>query len=114
MDRCWRERASGDYRGRQNRPMGMRGMPAKREAGGIGFMKHWEAKDKSRWCSCSFRTEKAEHWRRFIFPAAAFTPWHKSILASVPDLGYEVHVIVLEFLFWYWRLRIAYGKRRYL
>lgn len=53
---------------------------------------------------------KANHWPRYIFPWLAFTPWHKSVLAS---FGGNVSMSMrVEAGWWIWRVSMAIGQSR--
>ena len=53
------------------------------------------------------------HWNRYILPFMAWTPWHKSILGSIPNET-ESYFTVLEFGWWFYRYRFAIGKKTML
>lgn len=47
-------------------------------------------------------------FEKFILPWLSFTPWHKSILASIPEFA-ETKSISIQLGWWVWRLRVTVG-----
>ena len=74
----------------------------------------YRSKNREKWWAVYLTTQKEKHWDRILIPTIGVTPWHKSVLASFENLGYETWTCLVEFKFWYWRLRISRGVKKYL
>lgn len=55
----------------------------------------------------------ADHFEKFITPYIAFIPWHRSVLASIPNYC-ETFSVTVEVGWWCWRARFTYGRSKKL
>lgn len=69
----------------------------------------WVSKTKKNWLrlATDYDYLKEPSWPRYLLPAIAWTLWHKIHMPTAP---YEIWTTSLQFEFWWWRLRVIWGK----